>query len=31
LYNYHQAYGTGFALMTLAWCRDVMEGDSSAR
>ena len=24
LYDYHQAYGTGFALMTLAWCRDVM-------
>ena len=21
LYDYHQAYGTGYALMTLAWCR----------
>jgi len=31
LYDYHQAYGTGFALMTLAWCRDVMNDDSSAR
>jgi hypothetical protein len=24
LYDYHQAYGTGYALMTLAWCRDVI-------
>ena len=25
LYSYHQPYGTGYALMTLAWCGDVME------
>jgi len=25
LYNYHQAYGTGYALMALAWCRDVLD------
>jgi hypothetical protein len=25
LYSYHQPYGTGYALMALAWCRDVME------
>lgn len=24
LYSYHQPYGTGYALMALAWCRDVM-------
>ncbi len=24
LYDYHQAYGTGYALMTLAWCRDAL-------
>jgi len=24
LYDYHQPYGTGYALMTLAWCRDVI-------
>lgn len=24
LYDYHQSYGTGYALMTLAWCRDVI-------
>ncbi len=24
LYAYHQAYGTGYALMALAWCRDVL-------
>ncbi len=24
LYDYHQAYGTGYALMALAWCRDAM-------
>ena len=23
LYSYHQPYGTGYALMALAWCRDV--------
>ena len=25
LYNYHQAYGTGYALMALTWCRDVLK------
>lgn len=25
LYSYHQPYGTGYSLMALAWCRDVME------
>jgi len=24
IYNYHQAYGTGYALMSLAWCREVL-------
>ncbi|MBB5352898.1 hypothetical protein HNR46_003147 [Haloferula luteola] len=24
LYDYHQPYGTGYCLMALAWCRDVM-------
>ena len=24
LYDYHQAYGTGYALMALAWCRQVI-------
>ncbi len=24
LYDYHQAYGTGYTLMALAWCRDVL-------
>ncbi len=24
LYNYHQPYGSGYALMALSWCRDVM-------
>ena len=24
LYDYHQPYGTGYALMALRWCRDVM-------
>lgn len=24
LYDYHQPYGTGYALMALAWCRDVL-------
>jgi len=24
LYSYHQPYGTGYALMALAWCRDVL-------
>jgi hypothetical protein len=27
LYSYHQPYGTGYALMALAWCRDVMGAD----
>jgi hypothetical protein len=25
LYSYHQPYGTGYALMALAWCGEVME------
>lgn len=25
LYNYHHAYGTGYALMALTWCRDTMK------
>jgi hypothetical protein len=24
LYNYHRPYGTGYALMALAWCRDAL-------
>lgn len=24
LYNYHQSYGTGYALMALAWCREAI-------
>lgn len=24
LYDYHQPYGTGYALMSLAWCRDAL-------
>jgi hypothetical protein len=24
LYDYHQAYGTGYSLMALAWCRDTL-------
>ena len=24
LYDYHQAYGTGYSLMALAWCRDAI-------
>jgi hypothetical protein len=24
LYSYHQPYGTGYSLMALAWCRDVL-------
>ncbi len=24
LYDYHQAYGTGYSLMALSWCRDVL-------
>lgn len=26
LYDYHQPYGTGYALMALAWCRGAMKG-----
>lgn len=26
LYDYHQPYGTGYALMALRWCRDAMAG-----
>ena len=25
LYDYHQPYGTGYALMALAWCRDELK------
>lgn len=25
LYDYHQPYGTGYALMSLSWCRDVIQ------
>ncbi|MES2438727.1 MAG: hypothetical protein V4584_06665 [Verrucomicrobiota bacterium] len=25
LYDYHQAYGTGYSLMALAWCRDALK------
>ena len=25
LYDYQQAYGTGYALMALAWCREAMQ------
>ncbi|MFD0893021.1 hypothetical protein KBB96_16495 [Luteolibacter ambystomatis] len=25
LYNYHRSYGTGYALMSLAWCREAMK------
>jgi hypothetical protein len=27
LYDYHQAYGTGYALMALAWCRNAISAD----
>jgi hypothetical protein len=27
LYDYHQPYGTGYALMALAWCRDTIPAD----
>jgi hypothetical protein len=27
LYDYHQPYGTGYALMALAWCRDAIPAD----
>ena len=25
LYDYHQSYGTGYSLMALAWCREVLK------
>ena len=25
LYDYHQAYGTGYSLLALRWCRDLMQ------
>lgn len=28
LYDYHQAYGTGYSLMTLAWCRDAINASN---
>jgi hypothetical protein len=28
LYDYHQPYGTGYALMSLAWCRDVLSSSA---
>lgn len=27
LYDYHQPYGTGYALMSLSWCREVLSGN----
>ncbi len=27
LYDYHQPYGTGYALMALKWCRDALAGE----
>jgi hypothetical protein len=27
LYDYHQSYGTGYALMALAWCRNAIPAD----
>lgn len=29
LYNYHPSYGTGYALMALAWCRDTLATPTS--
>lgn len=29
LYDYHQAYGTGYALMALAWCRHALPADAA--
>lgn len=29
LYSYHQPYGTGYALMAMAWCRDVIAKEDS--
>jgi hypothetical protein len=28
LYDYHQAYGTGYSLMTLTWCRDAINASN---
>lgn len=28
LYDYHQPYGTGYSLMALAWCKQVMQAES---
>ncbi len=30
LYDYHQAYGTGYALMALAWCRNALPPAATA-
>lgn len=30
LYDYHQPYGTGYALMALAWCRNVLAPEARA-
>lgn len=30
LYDYHQPYGTGYSLMALAWCREVMAAGDAA-
>ena len=30
LYDYHQPYGTGYALMTLAWCRDALSQSTTS-
>jgi len=29
LYDYHQPYGTGYSLMALSWCRDVLKAETS--
>ena len=31
LYDYHQPYGTGYALMALAWCRDQIAPEAPAK
>jgi len=30
LYSYHQPYGTGYSLLALAWCRDVIAKETPA-
>ena len=30
LYDYHQAYGTGYALMALSWCRSALNAPAQA-